>query len=70
MEEELRAKGVRTLGSEGRKEGRWILMDYGDVVVQIFYEPLREFYDLESLWSEAKRIEWDENSNASKSYGA
>lgn len=45
------------LGMEGMKEGRWILLDYGDVMVHLFQPPVREFYDLESMWSEAARIE-------------
>jgi len=35
-------------------------MDYGDVIIHVFYEPVRFFYDLESLWSEASRIEWEQ----------
>lgn len=52
----LRQIGVRPIGVEGSREGQWILMDYGDVIVHIFYEPVRLFYDLESLWSEAVRV--------------
>lgn len=44
------------LGVEGMKEGRWVLLDYGDVMVHCFQPPVREFYDLESMWSEAPRI--------------
>ncbi len=50
------------LGVEGEAHGQWILMDYDDVVVHIFYEPVREFYDIERLWSEAPRLEVDEMS--------
>lgn len=57
IEEKLAKIGVRPLGVEGKREGRWILMDYGDVIVHVFYQPIREFYDLERLWSEAPRIE-------------
>jgi len=49
----LKEKGFRPLGIEGERYGRWILMDYGDVVIHIFYEAVRELYDLERLWSEA-----------------
>ena len=49
-------KGVRTYGIEGEQEGHWVLMDYGDVVIHIFYQPYREFYDLEGLWIDAPRI--------------
>lgn len=41
---------------EGMKEGRWVLIDYGDVMVHIFQEPVREFYDLEGLWREAVEL--------------
>ncbi len=42
---------------EGAKEGRWALIDYGDVMVHVFQEPVREFYDLDGLWSEAPEVE-------------
>ncbi len=41
---------------EGMKEGRWVLIDYGDVMVHIFQEPVRDFYDLDGLWSEAHEL--------------
>jgi len=58
----MREKGFRVRGVEGEQEGHWVLMDYGDVVIHIFYEPIREFYDLESLWIEAPRVEVNEGS--------
>ena len=54
--QELKSKGIKPLGIEGLQEGHWILMDYGDVIIHVFYEPIRMFYDLEGLWSDAKRI--------------
>jgi ribosome-associated protein len=57
IEEELEKEGIRPLGQEGRTEGRWILMDFGDVVAHLFLEPVRVFYDLEGLWIDAPRIE-------------
>jgi ribosome-associated protein len=56
IEERMREKGVRPLGEEGMQQGRWILMDYGDVVIHIFYDQVRFYYDLEGLWIEAPRI--------------
>ena len=53
----LRAGGLRPLHVEGEKEGHWVLIDYGHVVVHVFYEPVRHFYDLESLWCDAPRID-------------
>jgi ribosome-associated protein len=57
IEETLRKRGIRRLGQEGTQEGKWILIDYEDVVVHIFLEPVRRFYDLEGLWIEAPRID-------------
>ena len=53
----MREEGFRAYGVEGDQEGHWVLMDYGDLVVHIFYEPVREFYDLEGLWVEAPRVD-------------
>ena len=53
----LKKHKIRPLSVEGTGEGHWVLMDYGDVVIHIFYEPVREFFDLEGLWVDAKRIE-------------
>ena len=58
LEASLAALGIKPLGVEGRNEGHWVLMDYADVVIHIFYEPVRYFYDLESLWSDATRVVW------------
>ena len=52
----LRKRGIRCSGIEGEHEGKWILMDYGDVVVHLFYEPIRGLYDLEGLWSDVPRL--------------
>jgi len=57
IEEALKKKGIRPLGQEGTIGGKWILMDYEDVVVHIFLEPVRKFYDLEGLWVDAPRID-------------
>lgn len=44
------------LAVEGMNEGRWVLIDYGDVMVHVFQEPVRDFYDLDGLWSEASEV--------------
>jgi ribosome-associated protein len=44
------------LGVEGMQEGRWVLIDYGDVMVHVFHEPVRQFYDLDGLWSDAPEV--------------
>ncbi len=53
----MKEAGFRVFGVEGQEEGHWILLDYGDLVIHIFYQPYREFYDLEGLWLEAPRVE-------------
>jgi ribosome-associated protein len=44
------------IGIEGLSEGRWVLIDYGDVMVHVFHEPVRLFYDLDGLWCDAKEV--------------
>lgn len=48
--------GVKPVGREGLREGRWVLLDFGDVVVHIFQPEEREFYRLDKLWSDAPRV--------------
>lgn len=57
LEETLSRAGIKPLGVEGLEEGLWVLMDYNDVVIHIFFHPFREFYDLEGLWAEAPRMD-------------
>ena len=57
IETELKKKGHRALGIEGLSQGRWVLLDYGDVIVHIFQESVRRFYDLEGLWIDARRVD-------------
>lgn len=57
IEEKLGKQGLRPLGIEGKREGSWTLLDYGDVIIHIFYNPIREFYDLERLWSDAPKVD-------------
>lgn len=41
----------------GYENGQWILVDYGDVIVHVFFEPMRQYYSLDELWGEAKRVD-------------
>ena len=50
-----REHGRHAIGAEGQTEGRWVLIDYGEVVIHVFHHPLRDFYDLEGLWCDAPR---------------
>ena len=64
LEEAMARAGLKPLGVEGLEEGQWVLLDYNTMVVHIFMQPLREFYNLEDLWSEAPKTPIDTNSNA------
>ncbi len=56
-EEELKKRGEQPLRSEGVREGRWGVLDYGDVVVHVFNEESRLFYYLERLWDAGNNVE-------------
>jgi ribosome-associated protein len=56
VEEKLRAAGVKPLRREGRRDGRWVLLDYSEIVVHIQHVEEREFYALERLWRDCPVI--------------
>lgn len=53
----LKKMDIKPLSVEGKREGHWVLLDYGHVIIHIFYEPVRDFYDLEGLWIDAEKIQ-------------
>jgi ribosome silencing factor RsfS/YbeB/iojap len=53
---ELKEDGFQPVAVEGYREGRWVVVDFGDFVAHIFQDALREYYDLEDLWHEGKRV--------------
>ena len=55
----LREVGDTRLGIEGYEASRWIVQDYGDVVVHVFDAEAREYYALEDLWADAQRVDWE-----------
>lgn len=57
IEDQLRQQKARPLNIEGYNNAEWILMDYGSVIVHVFSENSRRFYDLERLWRDAERID-------------
>lgn len=56
IQENLKKEGILPLGVEGEESGRWILLDYDDLIIHVFLESVRTFYDLERLWSDAPRM--------------
>jgi len=59
IKQKLKEQGIKPLSVEGLKEGRWALLDYGHIIIHIFYEPVRSFYDLDGLWSDARKVQTD-----------
>jgi ribosome-associated protein len=54
----LHERGDRRLSVEGYESSKWVVQDYGDVVVHVFDEPTRQYYALEELWGDAPRVDW------------
>ena len=53
LENDAAEEGIKPFAVEGTQRGHWVLMDFSDVIVHIFYEPVRKFYDLDGLWGHA-----------------
>jgi len=60
VEERLRGLGAKPLRREGERFRRWVLLDYVDLVVHIFLQEDRDYYELERLWKDAPRLVWEE----------
>lgn len=61
VEARLKAEAaISPLRTEGLSEAEWVLLDYGDFVVHAFLDDVRAYYELERLWSDAPRVEWEE----------
>ena len=59
VEDKLNEAGTKTLRREGRSEGRWVLLDFGDLIVHVFHEEDRMYYSLERLWKDCPAIPLD-----------
>jgi ribosome-associated protein len=58
IDKELKKHSIKKYGIEGYQEAKWILIDYGDVIVHLFDKETRSYYDLELLWGDAPRVKW------------
>lgn len=56
---DLKQQGHRPLSVEGLRDGHWVLIDYGHVVIHVFFESVRGFYDLEGLWADSRRVKFE-----------
>ena len=65
MRMRMKVLGRREMGVEGIDDARWVLQDFGDIVLHIFHESQREFYDIEGLWADAKQVRWKKASKKS-----
>ena len=61
LEKEFSSKRISTKNCEGLQEGLWVLLDFNDVVIHIFYKDHRKFYDLDGLWHDAPKIEIEDS---------
>jgi ribosome-associated protein len=68
IEDAMRAHDdSRPIGIEGKNDASWVLLDYGDVVVHVFLEETRAYYDLDRLWADAPRFEFEDESAVAQS---
>jgi ribosome-associated protein len=70
VEQKVEESGTRLLHREGRSGADWMLLDFGGLVVHVFTEHARRFYDLERLWRAARRIEFGDPGESSRYSGA
>ena len=59
--EAAKEQGQQRFGRAGYEQARWVLLDFVDVVIHIFDSEYRDYYDLELLWGDAKRLKWDKS---------
>ncbi|PID57821.1 ribosome silencing factor [candidate division KSB3 bacterium] len=68
IEQALKERGTRPLHIEGQSEARWVLMDYDELIIHVFHENAREFYDLERLWKDAPCTTFEDPTEAAPDF--
>jgi ribosome-associated protein len=66
VEKVLASRDVKPVRREGQQQGRWLLLDFVDIVVHVFAEEDRQYYELERLWKDAPRVTWQERAARSQ----
>ncbi|TMK22906.1 MAG: ribosome silencing factor [Actinobacteria bacterium] len=66
VERVLAADGAKAIRREGQSGGRWVLLDFVDLVVHVFVEEERDYYELERLWKDARRVRWQPRAKTPK----
>lgn len=66
IRERMRQEGLSIYGAEGEKESQWVLLDFGDVIVHIFNQEMREYYQIERLWKDAPIVDWENEQKPQK----
>ena len=66
VEEELRKVEVKPIRREGERDLRWLLLDYADIIVHVFHEEDRAYYELERLWKDAPSVRWEQPASRAK----
>ncbi|TNE47554.1 MAG: ribosome silencing factor [Deltaproteobacteria bacterium] len=57
LREQSKKSGVLPLGVEGIQQGQWVLLDFGEVIAHVFYDPVRDYYELDRMWGHADQVE-------------
>jgi ribosome-associated protein len=66
VEDELRRSGAKPIRREGERDMRWLLLDYADIIVHVFHEEDRAYYELERLWRDAPLVRWEPAASKAK----
>ena len=59
IDDAMHERGDKRLSVEGYESSKWVVQDYGDVVVHVFDDPTRQYYSMEELWADAPRVDWE-----------